>query len=170
MEQIDEPVAQSVALREDNGLPWRPVSRRLITARSITLAISLSLLVVPLVVVAVLWTSWAWVPVGLLALGWLWGQWLVVRQVPAISYAELPDEIAIRRGRVLRQLVTIPYGRIQYVDLDSGPLLRQLGLANIEVHTASPSSSGQIPGLPGAEAEALRERLAAGGEAQRAGL
>jgi membrane protein YdbS with pleckstrin-like domain len=43
-------------------------------------------------------------------------------------------------------------------------------MATVELHTASPQSGGQIPGLPTAEAEALRERLAARGESQRAGL
>ena len=43
-------------------------------------------------------------------------------------------------------------------------------LASCEIHTASPESGGLLPGLPVAEAEALRSRLAARGEAQRAGL
>jgi membrane protein YdbS with pleckstrin-like domain len=43
-------------------------------------------------------------------------------------------------------------------------------MADVELHTASPQSGGSIPGLPIEEAEALRTRLAARGEAQRAGL
>jgi uncharacterized protein len=64
----------------------------------------------------------------------------------------------------------VPYGRLQYVDIQSGPLARALGIASCEIHTASPESGGSLPGLPVAEAEALRSRLAARGEAQRAGL
>ena len=66
--------------------------------------------------------------------------------------------------------MTVPYGRIQYVDVQSGPLLRRAGLAGIEVHTANPASSGGLPGLPEAEAQRLRERLSDLGESRRAGL
>ena len=92
------------------------------------------------------------------------------RQVSAISWVELDEEIVIRKGRMLRTLVSVPYGRLQYVDIQSGPLARANGIASCEIHTASPESGGSLPGLPVAEAEALRSRLAARGEAQRAGL
>src|SRR5699024_10761224 len=105
-----------------------------------------------------------------LALVWLWLMWLIPRQVSAISWAELPEELAVRKGRLWRTLVTIPYGRIQYVDISSGPYKRAMGLADITVNTASPASSGDIPGLPVDVAEELRVRLVAHGEAQRAGL
>ena len=98
------------------------------------------------------------------------GVWLIRRQVPAISWAELEEELVIRKGRIVRTLVSVPYGRLQYVDVQSGPLSRRLGMADVELHTASPESGGSIPGLPIEEAEALRTRLAARGEAQRAGL
>jgi membrane protein YdbS with pleckstrin-like domain len=99
-----------------------------------------------------------------------WGAYVVVRQVPAISWVELPDEIVIRRGRIFRRMVVVPYGRLQYVDLQSGPLMRHIGLATIEIHTATPSSSGEVPGLPTEVAESLRERLSERGESLRAGL
>lgn len=159
-----------LGLRDDRDVPWQRVSPVLVRVRSMVLAISLAPPVLALVVVALLWWRWAWVPVAVLVLAWLWGQWLVLVQVPAISYVELEDELAIRKGRMFRSLVTIPYGRIQYVDLQAGPLLRAHGLAEIEVHTASPESSGSIPGLLAHDAESLRERLSALGESRRAGL
>ena len=69
-----------------------------------------------------------------------------------------------------RSLVAIPYGRLQFVDVQSGPVARAYGIASLQIHTASPQSSGTLPGLPIAQAEELRTRLAALGEAQRAGL
>ena len=105
-----------------------------------------------------------------MVLGGLWAVWLVGRQVTAISRVELDEEIVIRKGRMLRTLVSVPYGRLQYVDIQSGPLERAFGIASCEIHTASPESGGSLPGLPVAEAEALSSRLAARGEAQRAGL
>ncbi|MGL5816941.1 MAG: PH domain-containing protein [Phycicoccus sp.] len=151
-------------------LPWRPVSPALATVRVISLAITLALPVLASVVLAVLVARWVLVATGALLLLGGWCSWLVRRQVGAISWVELDEEIVIRRGRLFRTLVSVPYGRLQYVDIQSGPLARAFGIAECEIHTASPESGGSIPGLPVAEAEALRARLAARGEAQRAGL
>ena len=90
--------------------------------------------------------------------------------VDVAACLELDEEIVIRKGRIFRSLVSVPYGRLQYVDIQSGPLMRAFGIAACQVHTASPESGGSLPGLPVEEAEALRARLARRGEAQRAGL
>jgi membrane protein YdbS with pleckstrin-like domain len=163
----DVPVV--VRLHGDGGLPWRPVSPRLRTARLTVLgAVAAPVLVIG-VVAALAW-AWAWVVVAVVVLAAAAVAWVVTRQVSAISWAEAPEELVVRRGRLFRSMVSVPYGRLQYVDVQSGPLARRLGMATVELHTASPESGGRIPGLPTAEAEALRERLAARGESQRAGL
>lgn len=151
-------------------LPWQPVSPSLTRVRLITLAITLVPAVIATVVVGVLFTRWALLGTLALLLGGVWAAWLIGRQVSAISWVELDEEIVIRKGRLFRSLVSVPYGRLQYVDIQSGPLMRAHGIASCEIHTASPESGGSLPGLPVAEAEALRERLSARGEAQRAGL
>ena len=164
------PVPPTIELFGGNAVAWRPVSPRLVTAR---LALLAAMLVLPLAVFGVLaalvWDGF-WVAVLLVVAAGGYGVWVVRRQVPAITWAELDEELVIRRGRLFRTLVSVPYGRLQYVDVESGPLSRRLGMAQVELHTASPQSGGRIPGLPIAEAEALRTRLAARGEAQRAGL
>jgi membrane protein YdbS with pleckstrin-like domain len=161
--------ASQVTLR-GGDLPWRPVSPRLARVRLISLGVVLLPLLVLTGVVGVLVTRWALLGTLALVLGGLWAAWLVGRQVSAISWVELDEEIVIRKGRMFRSLVSVPYGRLQYVDIQSGPLARANGIASCEIHTASPESGGSLPGLPVAEAEALRSRLAARGEAQRAGL
>ena len=138
---------------------------RLITAAAVVLPLLLVTLVVGVFV-----TRWALLGTLAVLLVGLWAAWLVSRQVSAISWVELDEEIVIRKGRMFRSLVSVPYGRLQYVDIQSGPLARANGIASCEIHTASPESGGSLPGLPVAEAEALRSRLAARGEAQRAGL
>ncbi|MGL4178487.1 MAG: PH domain-containing protein [Dermatophilaceae bacterium] len=163
------PGADQVTLH-GGGLPWRPVSPALATVRIITLAVTLAVPVLVTVAVGALVAPWVFGATGALLLLGGWGCWLVRRQVSAISWVELDEEIVIRRGRLFRTLVSVPYGRLQYVDIQSGPLARAFGIAQCEIHTASPESGGSIPGLPVAEAEALRARLAARGEAQRAGL
>ena len=151
-------------------LPWQPVSPNLTRVRLITLVLCAVPAIVTTVVVGLLVTRWALVGTAAVVLGALWVAWLIGRQVSAISWVELDEEIVIRKGRLFRSLVSVPYGRLQYVDIQSGPLMRAHGIASCEIHTASPESGGSLPGLPVDEAEALRERLSARGEAQRAGL
>jgi uncharacterized protein len=157
-------------LTGDHGARWRPVSPALTHVRRVSTTVVIAPFVIALVVCAVLLTRWLAIPAVVLALLWLWLMWLIPRQVTAVSWAELPEELAIRKGRFWRHMVTIPYGRIQYVDIVSGPFKRAKGIADLTVNTASPQSSGDIPGLPVEVAEELRVRLAARGEAQRAGL
>lgn len=172
-EQPDPPPFPSpsvLPLTGDGGAQWQPVSPALATVRRVTATAVLLPVALGLGVVAAL--VWPWLGIGcaVLVLLWAWLMWLIPRQVAAVSWAELPEELAIRKGRVWRSMVTIPYGRIQYVDLTSGPYKRSQGLADITVNTASPASSGDLPGLPVEVAEELRVRLSAHGEAQRAGL
>ncbi|MFC7489073.1 MULTISPECIES: PH domain-containing protein [unclassified Knoellia] len=166
-----EPAPDPAAVTLRGGeLPWRTVSPALRTVRLITLGGWLAPFLVAFVVLALLVSPWFWIGAGAAAVLIAWGAWLIVRQVSAITWIELPDEIVIRKGRLFRSLVSIPYGRLQYIDVESGPLMRSRGIASCEFHTASPESGGTLPGLPVDEAEALRGRLAARGEAQRAGL
>lgn len=151
-------------------LSWRTVSPKLRTIRLTVLAISMAPLLVASALLSVLVTSWVWIAVAALLAIAIWSAWVIHRQVSAISWVELPEELVIRKGRLFRTLVSLPYGRLQYVDVQSGPLMRAHGLASCEFHTASPQSGGSLPGLTTAEAEDLRARLAARGEVQRAGL
>ena len=126
---------------------WRPVSPALATARTLVLVAALAVPLVVSVVLALVLGPALWVLPGAVVASGAWGAWLVRRQVSAISWAELDEEIVIRKGRIVRSLVSVPYGRLQYVDLQSGPLTRALGIASCTLHTASPESGGSLPGL-----------------------
>jgi membrane protein YdbS with pleckstrin-like domain len=150
---------------------WTPVSSRLIGARLTTTAIVLGPVLVLAVLLAVLvGDAWLWVfpVVVLLLFGWI--AWLVPRQVRALAYAERADDLLVRRGIVFRTLVVVPYGRMQYVDVNAGPLARKFGIASVQLHTASSATSASIEGLPPHEAARLRDRMASRGEARLAGL
>jgi len=95
---------------------------------------------------------------------------VVPRQVRAIGYAERDDDLLIRKGVMFRSLVVVPYGRMQYVDVQAGPVARRFRIAQVQLHTASPATDASIDGLEPAEAERLRDRLASRGEARLAGL
>jgi membrane protein YdbS with pleckstrin-like domain len=155
------------------GLDWRPVSARLATrmrilSSGLVLAVGLAASLVVLVFSAATWLLWL-VLAGVLA-GLLFAFWLAGRRTRAWGYAERADDLYIRHGVLVRQLVAVPYGRMQFVDVTAGPLERALGLAELELHTATPGTSARIPGLDPAEAARLRDRLTALGHAQASGL
>ena len=95
---------------------------------------------------------------------------VVGRRYAAWGYAERVDDLLVRRGVLFARLSVVPYGRMQFVDVTAGPLERLYGLATVRMHTAAAASDARIPGLEGAEAERLRDRLAERGEAQAAGI
>ena len=153
------------------GEPWVRVSPRLATVRRLGLV--LGWLPLAVVAVAVLWVVhvWAGLLAGLVAVGLLGWSWLVVgRTVRSWGYAERADDLLVTRGVLRRQLVVVPYGRMQFVDVTAGPLDRRFGLATVQLHTAAAATDATIPGLVPAEAARLRDRLAARGEATAAGI
>lgn len=76
-------------------------------------------------------------------------------------YALRERDLWIRHGVLWVTVSVIPYARLQFVDTQQGPLDRLFGLSQLVVHTAALGTSGRLPGLDAAEAERLRERLAA---------
>ena len=153
------------------GEPWVRVSPKLATLRRMLNIGAGAVLLVGLTVLAAMASTWAAVVVavlGVAALGWGWV--VVGRSVRSWGYAERAEDLLVTRGVLNRQLVVVPYGRMQFVDVTAGPLDRRFGLATVQLHTAAAASDAQIPGLVPAEAARLRDRLAARGEAGAAGV
>ncbi len=92
------------------------------------------------------------------------------RRVRAIGYRLRQDDLLFRRGIMFTRFVSVPYGRMQLVDITRGPIARWLGLADLKFVTAAASSGVLIPGLAEADAESLRDRLVELAESRRAGL
>jgi membrane protein YdbS with pleckstrin-like domain len=152
------------------GVTFSPVSDGLITARLITLAIWVGVPFVAFVALAVIFSPWWWTGAAVLGVIGLWAGLLIPRQVHATGYAERDEDLLIRKGILFKQLTVVPYGRMQYVDVQAGPLARRCGVADVQLHTASATTDASIPGLPPAEADRLRDRLTERGEARLAGL
>jgi membrane protein YdbS with pleckstrin-like domain len=155
------------------GTSWQRVSPALARMRRTVLAAVTTAALVALLVLRLV----AEVPPWLLvlaagavlagaALGWV----LVGRNARLWGYAERDEDLYITHGALNRRLVVVPSGRMQYVDVQAGPLDRAYGIARIQLHTASPGTSAQIPGLPADQAARLRDRLTSLGESQAAGL
>lgn len=94
----------------------------------------------------------------------------VHRRFASWSWAEREDDLLLRRGVLVQRASVVPYGRMQYVDVTAGPLDRRFGLATVVLHTAAVHTDASIPGLRTEEANRLRDRLAALGEARAAGV
>ncbi|RLL68267.1 PH domain-containing protein [Streptomyces sp. Z26] len=151
--------------------PWRPVEpallrlRRLVLLGTLLPAAALAG-VLPAVFAAPVWALCALPPLA--AAGWGWGA--LARNWRSWRYAERADDLLISRGVLWRGLTVVPYGRMQLVEVTSGPLERRHGLARLQLHTAAATTDATIPGLSPAEAERLRDRLTELGEARSAGL
>jgi len=156
---------------DPDGVAWRQVSPRLASAQRLTGCLPLVLVAAGLLVCGLLTdiTPFLFGAAAVAALA-VWTWWLVGRQVPAWGYAEREDDLLVRHGIAFRSIVVVPYGRMQYVEVQAGPVDRMLGIAKVQLHTASAGTDAVIPGLPPQEAARLRDRLASRGEAQLAGL
>lgn len=153
------------------GQPWVRVSPRLVTMRRLLTVVGGLVAVAVGTVLAAMAATWLAVLVavlGVVAVGWGWV--VVGRTVRSWGYAERADDLLVTRGVLRRQLVVVPYGRMQFVDVTAGPLDRRFGLATVQLHTAAAATDAQIPGLVPEEAARLRDRLAARGEAGAAGV
>ncbi|UCR88507.1 PH domain-containing protein [Mycetocola spongiae] len=92
------------------------------------------------------------------------------RRARSIGYRLRADDLLFRRGLMWQRFVAVPYGRMQLIDINRGPIARSFGLAELKFVTASAGTDVTIPGLPIAEAEALRDRLVEVAESRRTGL
>ncbi|SKB10138.1 PH domain-containing protein [Aeromicrobium choanae] len=156
---------------------WTAVSPQLATARGL---IGTACGVVLLLLSAGLWVpfdgalggwDWlVWLPAGagLALIAWIW--WWAPRNRRSWGYAEAEDDFIVRGGIMFRRLVVVPYGRMQFVDVQSGPVARALGFSTVTLHTASTSTAAEIPGVPLDEATRLRDRLTDLGEGHGAGV
>lgn len=162
---------------DPSEIDWKRVSPRYVKVRLISRALwsVFWLLLAALPLVGSSLGNWAWplwLTGGILALVAIWQIWLTVLvrgRVKAIGYSERRDHLLKTNGVFFRKVRAIPYGRIQYVDVTSGPLESRLKLARVVVNTAS-SASISIPGLPTATAEQLRETLTDLSDAKMVGL
>jgi uncharacterized protein len=159
-----------VAFAPPSGQSWTRVSpllarmrRTIVTALVIpwtALAVGLSFasglagLIAGIVGVAVL--VWAWFAVG--------------RNFRSWGYVERPDDLMVTHGAMFKKLTVVPYGRMQLVDVEAGPIERAFGLVNVKLHTAAATTDARVCGLTPADAGSLRDRLTALGEAHAAGL
>ncbi|MBQ6569626.1 MAG: PH domain-containing protein [Clostridia bacterium] len=68
--------------------------------------------------------------------------YLIIAAVyPALEYIQwayliTKDRIEIKKGIIFKSHNIIPAGRIQHVNIASGPIMRLFGISRVEIHTA----------------------------------
>ncbi|WP_224763564.1 PH domain-containing protein [Salinibacterium sp. ZJ70] len=151
---------------------WRRVSPKYLTIDLISNLIWTVIMVGVAVVAVVIfeWPPLGWLLPAGLAVIFLTYAALTPRRVRAIGYMLRDDDLLFRTGIMFRRIVAVPYGRMQLVDINRGPLARAVGLAELKLVTAAAATAVTIPGLPFDEAEQLRDHLVAVAETRRAGL
>ena len=151
------------------GVEWTRVSPKLATARR--LGRFAPLLVITALFSIGLSASPGWIVPAVLCLGlavwtWVWAR----RNQRSWGYFAGPEELLVTSGVLFRRLVAVPYGRMQFVDVKSGPIQRALGIATVHLHTASQLTAAVIRGVPDEQAARLRNQLTELGESRGAGV
>lgn len=151
-------------------LTWRRISPKYIVSELLSNLAFFGVGVVVGVVFIIIGWDWAWwatAPIGVILVVSLI---VTPRRVRAFGYQLREDDLVFRRGIMFLRIVAVPYGRMQLVDINRGPLSRALGLSELKFVTAAASTAITIPGLPADDAEELRDHLVAVAESRRAGL
>ena len=104
------------------------------------------------------WTGVIWLPVVLVAAYLV--LYLPMRRYAARGYSLEEERLRVVRGLLFHSDTIVPFGRVQHIDVDQGPIERAYGLATLTVHTAgSHNASVSLPGLAHDDALAMREEI-----------
>lgn len=149
---------------------WRRVSPKLVW---VELAGGAIVALVAAAIAVGMFILQAWVPFVIVSLfvgGTIVKLVITPRRVRSIGYQLREDDLLFRRGIMWQRFVAVPYGRMQLIDINRGPVARALGLSELKFVTAAAAAGVTLPGLAEADADALRDQLVALAESRRAGL
>lgn len=91
------------------------------------------------------------------------------RRYAVRGYALSEDRLRVVRGMMFHSDTVVPFGRVQHIDVDRGPIERYYGLATLQLYTAG--SHGDVISLPGlAHQDALDMRETIRAHIKRASL
>ncbi|MEL6877507.1 MAG: PH domain-containing protein [Pseudomonadota bacterium] len=85
-----------------------------------------------------------------------------MRRFAARGYNMSVDRLRVVRGILWNSDTVVPFGRVQHIDVDQGPIERFFGLGTLTLHTAgSHNASVTLPGLEHSHATEMREEIRA---------
>lgn len=152
----------------DDG--WQRVSPKQIPVELVGSAISLLVLCFIGASPLLFGAPWGWVTLAIAVIISVLTLAFIPRRVRSIGYLLRDDDLLYRRGIMFQRFVSVPYGRMQLIDISRGPIARWLGISSLKFVTAAAASNVTIDGLPDDVVEPLRDQLVALAEARRAGL
>ena len=80
---------------------------------------------------------------------------------PKKGYLVRENDISYQRGIITYRVTTVPFNRIQHVEVNQGVLAKMLNIATLKIFTAGGNASDlSIPGLPVDVASKLKSFLA----------
>ncbi len=108
--------------------------------------------------------DWPWIPAVIAMAAAVLSAPVFVVVIPSLrwrrfAFAVNEHEIEIRKGLITMQRVRVPMAKVQHVKMESGPLMRRAGLADVTVVTAA--TSHHIYGLSQELAETVSQQIAA---------
>jgi membrane protein YdbS with pleckstrin-like domain len=153
------------------GITWRRVSPKYVVVDVVgTLVFTVFAVVITSLPALLSSVAWLWLIPAVVLVVMLIVVAFIPRRVRSIGYELRDDDLIFRRGLLWQRFVSVPYGRMQLVDINRGPVSRILGLSDLRFVTAAASSGVAIPGLAAQDAEDLRDRLVELAESRRVGL
>ena len=84
--------------------------------------------------------EWGWgflIPLGIFGVIFIWRFFLIPFQVRNMGWLETDNELVLSKGKMFHTITVIPYGRIQFVDVESGPNGGSRGGEGLRVGTAA---------------------------------
>lgn len=135
--------------------------------RFTALIVGFILVVVGLIADGALQNAGAPIPFGILTGVAVFLALFIIIRIPLARYNARGYQISHDRLRVVRGIMwhsdtIVPFGRVQHIDVNQGPIERALGIATMTLHTAgSHNASVRLPGLGHELAIQMREEIRA---------
>ncbi|MEP4649213.1 MAG: PH domain-containing protein, partial [Ilumatobacter sp.] len=116
-----------------------PVDRRYLRVRLTGTAIT-AVVVVIVAFVASIWIDGSVAAgLGVLLVAVLAGSAIVAAvEVRRLAYQLRDHDVSLRNGVITHRTQTLPFSRVQHVNLTRGPVERAVGLASLEITSAGP--------------------------------
>ena len=83
---------------------------------------------------------------------------MAVLEVGRLGYQLRGHDLSLRSGVIKHSIQSLPFSRVQHVNVARGPIERGLGLATLQVSSAGPDIT--IPGLAEADASRIKVLIA----------
>ena len=89
-----------------------------------------------------------------------WSLAITILGFPKKGYLVREKDVSFQKGLITYKLTTVPFNRIQHVEVNQGILAKMYGLSSVKIYTAGGTASDlSIPGLPVNNAQKLKAFL-----------